>query len=180
MSVDPQSVLDFWKNAGPQKWWRKDDAFDDEILQRFGSTYEMACAGQLDDWANTPSGALALILLLDQFSRNLNRNSARAFAHDEKTAALAKQLIATGADQEMPTEIYNFCYLPLMHSENLNHQEMAVQQMRSIGNEGGLKSAIEHRDIIAEFGRFPHRNQVLGRTTTAEEQAFLDNGGFAG
>ncbi len=180
MPTDPKTVLDFWINAGPKKWWRKDPSFDAEIEQKFGETYRMACKGELDHWQDSPGSALALILVLDQFSRNLNRNSALAFAQDDKSVEIVKKQIASGADRQMPPEITNFCYLPLMHSENLANQKTGLELMRRIGNEMGLRSAIEHHDIIAEFGRFPHRNTVLGRETTPQEQAFLDDGGFAG
>ena len=178
--LGPQDVINFWIEAGPKKWWKKDDGFDTEILNRFGALHNKACAGELDLWAETPDGALALILMLDQFSRNLFRNSPRAFAQDAHCAALVRAQMQRGADREMHPEISHFCYLPLMHSEVLEDQEMCIAEMRRLDNKPSLKAAIEHRDIIAQFGRFPHRNAVLGRQTTPEEQAFLDGGGFAG
>ena len=173
-------VLNFWTEAGPKKWWKKDPEFDAEIDRRFGETHRMACKGELDHWASTPGGTLALILVLDQFSRNLHRNSPLAFAQDEKCSAVTKTAIDSGHDHELPADIRPFCYLPLVHSENLADQEKAIDMMQKFGVEGNISSAIEHRDIIAKFGRFPHRNGVLGRETTVEEQAFLDAGGFAG
>ncbi|NKB53683.1 MAG: DUF924 family protein [Rhizobiaceae bacterium] len=180
--TDPiaQEVVNFWIDAGTQKWWKKDPEFDAEIRRRFGQIHQQACRGECDHWAATPEGALALILVLDQFSRNLHRNSPLAFAQDGKSAALVKALVEAGKDQKMPSDVQAFCYLPLVHSEDLANQQQAVDLMRALGWEVALRSAIEHRDIIAEFGRFPHRNKVLGRETTAAEQAFLDAGGFAG
>ena len=176
----PQDVINFWIEAGPKKWWKKDDGFDAEILNRFGDTHKRAAAGELDHWADTPDGALALILVLDQFSRNLFRNDPKAFAQDPHCVAIVRDQMKDGRDREMNPEISHFCYLPLMHSEVLADQELCIDEMTRIDNKPSLKAAIEHRDIIAKFGRFPHRNKVLGRQTTAEEQAFLDGGGFAG
>ena len=177
---DPKEILDFWTEAGPAKWWKKNPDFDAEIAKRFQKTHERACAGELDDWAETADGALALIIVLDQFSRNLHRNSPQAFAQDGKTASIARAQIASGGDKTMAREIHQFCYLPLMHSENLDDQDLCLQQMQKMGEKNSIRSAIEHRDIVARFSRFPHRNAVLGRSTTAEEQSFLDAGGFSG
>jgi uncharacterized protein (DUF924 family) len=134
----------------------------------------------LDHWATSATGALALILVLDQFSRNLHRNSPEAFAQDAKCAALTRDQIENGQDQQMPPDVRPFCYMPLMHSEDLQDQILGLEMLEKYGVEGNVKSAIEHRDIIARFGRFPHRNSVLGRQTTDEEQAFLNAGGFSG
>ncbi len=175
-----QEVVKFWIDAGAKKWWKKDPEFDAEINRRFGRIHQQACKGECDHWASTPEGALALILVLDQFSRNLHRNSRLAFAQDNKSAALVKAQVEAGNDRKMPSEVQAFCYLPLVHSEDLADQQQAVELMQSLGWEAALRSAIEHRDIIAEFGRFPHRNEVLGRDTTEAEQKFLDEGGFAG
>ena len=178
--VSPRDVLDFWIKAGPKKWWKKDADFDQQIASQFGETYRLACDGQLDHWSQSPEGALALILVLDQFSRNLHRNSPLAFAQDDRCVDLVKQQIASGNDRKMPSEINEFCYLPLMHSEALDDQDLCLAQMQRLDKEGNIKAAVEHRDIIERFGRFPHRNKVLGRETTTAEQRFLDEGGFAG
>jgi uncharacterized protein (DUF924 family) len=177
---ESRTVLDFWIEAGPEKWWRKNPAFDAEIAKRFQPTHAQACESDLDDWAITPDGALALIIVLDQFSRNLHRNSKLAYAQDGKTASLARVQVVSGTDQRMPREIHQFCYLPLMHSENLEDQDLCLQQMRRFGDEGSIRSAVQHREIIDRFGRFPHRNAILGRNTTEAEQVFLDDGGFSG
>ena len=178
--VKPEDVLEFWTDAGPKKWWKKDPQFDAEIARLFGGTHAEASTGLLDDWAKEPNSCLALIIILDQFSRNLFRNDARSFAQDGQCVAVTKDAIANGFDKKMPEAIASFCYLPLMHSEDLADQNLCLDLMEKTGSEENVKSAVEHRDIIAKFGRFPHRNTVLGRETTAEEQAFLDAGGFAG
>ncbi len=176
----PEDVLDFWAEAGPEKWWKKDPVFDAEIATRFEESYELACHGGFDDWATEPHGALAIIIMLDQFSRNLYRDSHLAFAQDAKALSIAKSAIQANLDTQMREDIRPFCYLPLMHSEDLADQNLCVAIFEKNGPKDNLRAAIEHRDIIQRFGRFPHRNVVLGRETTEEEQAFLDGGGFAG
>lgn len=173
-------VLAFWRAAGEDKWFTKDDAFDRAIRDNFLPAYEAAAAGKLNDWAKTPEGALALIIVLDQFPRNLFRNDARAFASDPLALAAAQRAIAAGFDKKIEHDLIPFLYMPLMHSETLADQSQCVDLFRSYGNDNNLKFAAIHRDIIERFGRFPHRNAVLGRATTPEEQAFLDSGGFAG
>ena len=177
----PAQVLDFWFGVDPKKWYAKDDAFDADIRTRFLATYEAAAAGQLADWeAAAPDGALALTIVLDQFSRNMFRGSARTFAADAAALAVAKHAVERGFDKQLELKRRNFFYLPFMHSENLADQERCVALSREAGDPNTLKYAELHRDIIRRFGRFPHRNAVLGRVTTPEEQAFLDAGGFAG
>lgn len=173
-------VLKFWQDAGPSKWWRKDLAFDEEIRQSFGDAHTMAAKGDLDHWRGDPDNCLALVILLDQFSRNLYRGDARTFAQDEYGLEIAKSAVANKFDIAGNEGISGFFYLPYMHSENLADQGACVELMQSRGDENSLKAAIEHRNIIERFGRFPHRNSVLGRKTTPQEQAFLDGGGFAG
>ncbi len=177
---EPQDITEFWAEAGAKKWWQKDDAFDAEIRTRFADTLDAAQAGDLDHWQNTPDGTLALILVLDQFTRNLNRDSADAYANDNKALTVAKAAIQRGDDQRMRDDIMVFTYLPLMHSENIEDQRRCLAHMEATGLEGNIKAAREHLDIIERFGRFPHRNAVLGRETTPEEQTFLDEGGFKG
>jgi uncharacterized protein (DUF924 family) len=176
----PGDVLAFWRAAGPAKWFRKDLAFDDEIRARFLKTYEAAAAGKLSAWENTPEGALALVILLDQFPRNMFRGDARAFATDRFALDVAKRTLDRKFDQQVPASDRAFFYLPFEHSEALADQERAVDLFRATGDAELLKWAELHADIIRRFGRFPHRNAVLGRTTTPDEQAFLDGGGFAG
>jgi uncharacterized protein (DUF924 family) len=176
----PEDVVAFWRAAGPQKWFSKDPAFDDEIRSRFLAIHEAAAAGHLAGWEATPEGALALLILLDQFPRNMFRGSARAFATDLPARDIAERAIAHGFDQKVPPVDRIFFYLPLEHSENLADQERCVELCRATGDADSLKWAEVHADIIRRFGRFPHRNALLGRATTPEEQAFLDGGGFAG
>ena len=176
----PAQVLDFWFGADPQKWFSRDDAFDAAITERFLPAYEAAVAGRLAGWESTPEGALALVIVLDQFSRNMFRGSARTFAADPQALAVAKRAVEQGFDRVVELPKRNFFYMPFMHSENLADQERCVALSRQYSDENTLKYAKLHADIIRRFGRFPHRNALLGRATTAEEKAFLDAGGFAG
>jgi uncharacterized protein (DUF924 family) len=180
MIVSPDSVLAFWRAAGPDKWFKKDTAFDDDIRTRFLETYEAAAAGRLADWEATADGALALTIVLDQFPRNMFRGEARAFAADPLARAVAERALARGYDTGMALRDKQFLYLPFEHSERLADQERCCALFDATGDADLLKWAVLHADIIRRFGRFPHRNSVLGRTTTPEEQAFLDSGGFAG
>jgi uncharacterized protein (DUF924 family) len=170
----------FWRAAGPSKWFSKDADFDREIAARFQATHEAAAAGHLSDWEATPDGALALLILLDQFPRNMFRGSARAFATDPLARAVADRAIARGFDTRVADAERVFFYLPFEHSENLADQERSLALWRQSGSGEIDKYAQIHADIIRRFGRFPHRNAVLGRATTPEERAFLDAGGFAG
>lgn len=172
-------IVAFWQQAGADRWFKKDTAFDDEIRARFLASYEAAAAGKLRDWEQSAQGALALLLLLDQFPRNMFRGNARTYATDPLARAIAAGAIVRGFDAQVPQDLRGFFYLPFMHSEDLADQERAVTLYRVAGL-AELKYAEEHADIIRRFGRFPHRNAVLGRTTTPEEQAFLDGGGFKG
>ena len=172
-------VLAFWREAGYDKWFNKDDAFDAAIREKFLSTYEAAAAGKLSAWEATGEGALALCIVLDQFPRNLFRGDARTYATDPVARAVANRALKRGYDQDVPAELRGFFFLPFMHSEELDDQERCVELYRAAGSDD-LKYAERHRDIIRRFGRFPHRNALLGRPTTPEEQAFLDEGGFKG
>jgi uncharacterized protein (DUF924 family) len=176
----PADVLAFWRTAGPKMWFTKNDAFDAEIRDRFLPTYEAAAAGRLADWERDPESALALVIVLDQFPRNMFRNDARAFAADALARAVTKRAIARGFDQQVAMPERTFFYLPFEHSEDPADQEHGVALNRATGDAEALKWAELHADIIRRFGRFPHRNKVLGRTTAPDEQAFLDSGGFAG
>ena len=173
------TVLAFWRAAGPDKWFTKDAAFDADIRAKFLATYEAAAAGALA-WDDGPEGALALVIALDQFPRNMFRDSAQAFAADPLARTVASRAIARGFDQEIAVAERSFFYLPFEHSEALADQERCVALNRASGDADALKWAELHADVIRRFGRFPHRNGVLGRITAPEEQAFLDAGGFAG
>jgi len=179
-AVTPQDIIAFWRAAGPDRWYAKDEAFDAEIRERFGAVHAEAVAGRLDRWAETPEGALALLILLDQFSRNLHRGSARAFAADTRAREIAEAALGRGHDRAVPQEMRPFLYLPFMHSESLADQERSVVLFHAIPGRENLPYALDHRAIIRRFGRFPHRNAALGRHTSPAEAAFLESGGFAG
>ena len=179
LTARPEDILAFWREAGPARWFRKDDAFDTEFRARFLGAHEAATRGELDEWAGDGAGALALLILLDQFPRNAFRGTSRMFESDAKARAVARSAIDAGFDKGVEPELRNFFYLPLAHSENLPDQDRAVELARGLGGDA-LRYALMHREIIEKFGRFPHRNAVLGRTTTPQEQTFLDDGGFAG
>jgi uncharacterized protein (DUF924 family) len=167
-------VLDFWFSPESEKrWFQSTPDFDRTITERFGALHGEAHAGRLDGWAQTAPGALALILLLDQFPRNMFRGTPRAFESDAKALAIARSALERGQDRERPVAERPFFYLPLEHSEDLADQEDCVRLNDTLRYEDYLDYAIQHRDIIARFGRFPHRNHILGRANTAEEAEFL-------
>ena len=172
-------VVDFWRVAGAEKWFGKDAAFDADFRDRFMAAHEAAASGALDSWAETADGALALMILLDQFPRNAFRGTARMFATDAKALVLADAAIGAGLDAEVEPALRAFLYLPFEHSEALADQDRALALFRPLGADL-LHWAEVHHDIIVRFGRFPHRNAVLGRSSTVEELAFLESGGFAG
>jgi len=180
ITTSPGDVLAFWRAAGPDKWFEKDDAFDGEIRERFLDAYTAAAAGRLAGWEEDAESALALVIVIDQFPRNMFRGDARTYAADPLARAVADRAIARGFDKLYLPPERRFFYLPFTHSENLADQERCVALNRAAADEEGVKWAEVHADIIRRFGRFPHRNKALGRATTAEEQAFLDAGGFAG
>lgn len=179
-TLQPSDILTFWRDAGEERWWIKDDAFDQDIRARFMSLWQDAADGKLDHWTQTDDGTLALVIVLDQFPRNMFRNDARAFSTDAKACGIAHAAIASGADCRVAADLRQFFYLPLMHSEELADQETCVNLFAQLQNEKNTQYALIHADIIRKFGRFPHRNPVLGRDTTPDEQAFLDSGGFSG
>lgn len=173
-------VVSFWRDAGEEKWFRRDDALDREITERFGPLHAEAAEGALSDWAKSAEGALALVLILDQFSRNMFRGTPKAFAQDAMAVEVAHASFDAGFDREVDPALTMFFYMPFMHSESIVDQERCMALCHQHSGPDSLKYACEHRDIIRRFGRFPHRNAVLGRHTSAAEQAFLDGGGFAG
>jgi uncharacterized protein (DUF924 family) len=180
MTPTPDDVIAFWQQAGPDRWFARDDAFDAAITERFGALHAEAAAGRLAAWGETAEGAFALVILLDQFSRNIFRSDPRTWAADPLARAVADRAIARGFDHAVAPELRRFFYLPYMHSEDWADQERSVALNRSLEDPDLVKWAEHHRDIIARFGRFPHRNAILGRETTPEEQRFLDEGGFGG
>ncbi len=180
MIASPEAVLAFWREAGSEKWFKKDAAFDDAIRERFLATYEAAAARTLAHWGDTAEGALALVIVLDQFPRNMFRGSGRAFAADHLAREVADAALVRGFDLALPLTGRQFFYLPFEHSEVLADQERCCALFHATGDAELAKWAELHADIIRRFGRFPHRNAALGRVSTSEEQAFLDAGGFAG
>jgi uncharacterized protein (DUF924 family) len=177
-------IVGFWLEAGPKKWFAKDEAFDRSIRDRFEALHMQASRGELDGWADTAEGALALLILVDQFPRNMYRGSAHAFATDPLARSVAEWATRQGFDQQVRPLLRPFFYLPYEHSERMEDQDRGVQLCEAhqaiTGDADTLKWAFVHREIIARFGRFPHRNRCLGRVTTPEEQAYLDGGGFSG
>ena len=186
MDAQAQAVLDFWflppDNPGcgqaRAQWFRKDDAFDARIAELFGELIAAALDGGLRDWEATPHGALARIIVLDQFTRNVHRGTPRAFAGDEQALALAVALTQDGLDQQLPPMLRAFAYLPFEHAEDLAMQARAVELFQRLsqaqpGFESMLDYAQRHQEVIARFGRFPHRNAILGRASTPEEVEFL-------
>lgn len=176
----PQDVILAWRDAGYEKWFSRDDAFDAMLRERFGATQAAAARAELNGWREAPDSALALVLALDQFSRNIHRSTPQAFASDPAAREIASAAIANGFDLQVAPELRAFFYLPFMHAEDLPNQERCVALYQKLGDPGGVTYAEEHRDIIARFGRFPHRNAILGRETTPEERAYLEDGGFTG
>lgn len=172
-------VVRFWRDAGPARWFRKDEAFDAQFRERFLALHERAATGELDQWAARAEGALALLILLDQFPRNAFRGSARMYATDARAQRVARAALERGLDGQVPLELRNFMYLPLMHAENVADQELSVAKTAALGGEPH-RFALHHRDVIRRFGRFPHRNALLGRASTEEERQFLAAGGFSG
>jgi uncharacterized protein (DUF924 family) len=173
-----REVLDFWFDPSSKThWFEPDAAFDRAVAARLGDLHRCAAAGELDDWQSSPMGCLALCILLDQAPRQLFRGEARAFATDAKALAVAKRALAEGFDRALPVEQRQFLYLPLMHSERLADQERCVALFGAEDLRDKLHHAVEHADIVRRFGRFPHRNAALGRMSTAEEEAYLRQGG---
>ncbi len=178
--MTPADIVQFWTDAGPKRWFAKDDQFDTSIRERFEAAHHAAARRGLDDWAETAEGSLALLLLLDQFPRNMYRGSAHAFATDPLARLIAAKAIAASHDKAVEPALADFFRLPFKHSESLEDQDRAVALSQASGDSGAIKWATLHRDIIRRFGRFPHRNAALARETTAEEAAFVRSGGFAG
>jgi len=175
----PQALLAFWQAAGPKRWFRPDDAFDAEFRDRFLAAHEAAEAGLLAAWADSADGALALVLLLDQFPRNAFRGTPRMYATDAQARAVADAAITAGHDLQVDPQLRPFFYLPFMHSEELPDLERCIALTEALAGEH-LRFARHHRDIVARFGRFPHRNAVLGRPSSEQEERFLAEGGFRG
>jgi uncharacterized protein (DUF924 family) len=188
--ASPDTVLDFW--FGPPDdpghrlprpaWFRKDPAFDQQVRERFGATIEAALTGRLEAWATEPLSALAQVIVLDQFTRNAFRDTARAFAADERALVAARAMVDAGQDRGLSGVQRQFVYMPFEHAEDRAAQEQALRLFARLGEDEPaladlLRWAQAHHDIVARFGRFPHRNALLGRASTPEEEAFLNTPG---
>ena len=175
---DIDQILKFWfEDSTETQWFEKDPEFDRQIENRFSQLVEAAAEGKLDNWLETPRGTLAYILLLDQFTRNIHRGSGKAFAADAKARAAAAIALEKSYDQGFSDKEKTFLYMPFEHSETLEDQERSVTLFTALGDDRLTDYAIRHRDIIARFGRFPHRNDILGRKSTEAEQTFLKQPG---
>ncbi len=178
-TAETMAVVEFWRAAGPGRWFAKDLDFDRQFRERFLALHEAAARGELAGWPATPEAALALIVLLDQFPRNAFRGTPRMYATDGQARLVAGAAIAAGLDQAIAPDLRLFLYLPYGHSEDLADQERSVALNQPLGGDA-LSHAEGHRDIIRRFGRFPHRNAILGLPMRPEEQRYLDEGGFPG
>ena len=179
--MTPEKVLEFWQSVGNEGWWKKDEVLDRKIVETFLNLHREIAGGFKDEWLKTAEGTLAMIIVLDQFSRNMFRGSPEAFSQDSQALGIAQHAIQNKFDDQYGGDLRIFFYLPYEHSEKIREQELSMRLQYSIGaNPEALKAALEHHDIIKRFGRFPHRNPVLGRHTTYAEQAFLNSGGFKG
>ena len=174
----PNEVLRFWfEEITPAQWWKVDPAFDALITTRFGELHQRAVQAELFDWRGSPAGRLAEVIVLDQFSRNIHRGRPQAFAADPLALGLAQEAVAQGADQALPPEQRVFLYMPYMHSESALIHQVAERLFREHGPANNHAFELRHQAIITRFGRYPHRNAILGRPSTDEELAFLQEPG---
>ncbi len=179
LPADAAAVIAFWRDAGPSRWFFKDEAFDRRFRERFHDLHFAAAARRCDHWAATAEGALALLILLDQYPRNAFRGTGHMYATDPLARRFARQAVAAGQHLQVDTALRLFFCLPFAHSEDLADQHESVRLNVGLGEEA-RHHAEGHRDVVQRFGRFPHRNAMLGRDTTPEEAQFLQEGGFAG
>lgn len=176
--TSPDEVLHFWfKELTPAQWFAVDRGFDHQLAERFAAVHRAAAAGELYTWRRAPSGRLAEVIVLDQFSRNIHRGTANAFACDGMALVLAQEAIAVAADRELPPPQQAFLYMPFMHSESRLVHEQAMRLFAAPGLESNLAFEMKHKAIVDRFGRYPHRNAALGRASTAAELAFLQEPG---
>ena len=188
MPNEPAEILDFWFGRKDEEgygkfrdaWFQKDEAFDEKVRERFLEDYERAAWGEYDGWRKEPESCLALVILLDQFPRNLFRGDSRTYVEDEKALETARRAVEETLDRKLPGFQRMFIYMPFMHSEDVEDQRRSVALFRELAEEDGpdvTEYAERHRDIVERFGRFPHRNEILGRETTPEEAVFLEQPG---
>jgi uncharacterized protein (DUF924 family) len=180
--MDPRAskINEYWVELGREAWFRKDPAVDSDIRSSFEALHCEGLQGRLSAWAGNAAGSLALVLLFDQFPRNMFRGDAHAFSTDSLALSVATRAIANGWHREVDPALSDFFFMPFMHSECIADQDRCIELMHAHSTADSLRYARLHRDIIARFGRFPHRNQALGRHTTHAERVFLENGGFSG
>ena len=172
----PREIIDFWfSDESRERWFDSTPAFDDLIRERFYHSWQSASRGELDHWMETAAGCLALVIVLDQFPLNMFRNQALAYSTEEQARAVARTAIERGFDRQLDSQRLAFLYLPFMHSENLEDQELALRLFDQPGLEGNLRFARHHHAIVARFGRFPHRNQALGRDSSTDEIEYLNS-----
>lgn len=172
---NPEDIIDFWfRQTEPAQWWTKDPAFDDLCRKQYLSLHRQANSGELAEWRQTPLGRLAEIIILDQFSRNMFRDTKQAFASDNLALCLSQWAITSGDDQKLTQQQRQFLYLPFMHSESASIHKQAIKLYASLDKEYGYDFELKHKAIIDRFGRYPHRNAILGRQSSAEEIAFLE------
>ncbi|MBV1886565.1 MAG: DUF924 domain-containing protein [Parvibaculaceae bacterium] len=178
--MTPQTVIDFWTDAGPAKWFQRDDDFDAEVSIQFGDWVAAAAKGKLNFWMSEPEGAVALVILLDQFPRNMYREDVRAYGFDRQALQVSRDAIVRGDDLKLEGALRRWLYMPFMHSEDLSAQEEGLLYFSErLDDADTYKYAVVHADVIRQFGRFPHRNEVLERASSDEEISFLENGGFS-
>jgi len=180
--INPQNILDFWYSKEMQgRWFSSTPALDDNIRSQFELLWRKAAAGKLEGWKETPEGCLALAIVLDQFPLNMFRGKAESFKTEQQAIEIAKYAIGKGFDQRLPAERLAFLYMPLMHSENLADQDLSVRLFEAAKLENNLRFAQHHRELIRKYGRFPHRNRLLGRQSTPDEIEYLaSKGAFLG
>lgn len=174
-----RDIIAFWRNAGPAKWFARDEAFDTDFRQRFEPAHFAAARGEYEAWMGSGEGALALQILLDQFPRNCFRGTAHSYATDGLAHHYAQRAVDAGLDRDVEAPLRVFCYLAFEHSESLAHQDQAVSLIATLGDAELSRYAELHRDVVQRFGRFPHRNAALGRESTQEEVDYLASGGFS-
>lgn len=173
-----EEIVGFWfEEIEPSQWWKKDEDFDRSLIRRFSDIHAQAARCELFGWRITPRGRLAEIIVLDQFSRNMFRGSPLSFAYDPLALALAQEAVAASSDEALSPVQRSFLYMPYMHSESLKIHEIAVELFQRNGIKGNLDFELKHKSIIEKFGRYPHRNNILGRASTEDEIEFLKQPG---
>jgi len=174
MTITPQAIISYWySDRLKPMWFASTPELDKEILDQFGALWVEACAGKLDHWTNSPEGCLALVIILDQFPLNMYRGQAKGFSSEKKAVEISLMAINKNFDKRIPQEKLAFLYMPLMHSENLVAQDLSVQKFTEANLDTNIRFALHHREIIKKFGRFPHRNKILDRTSTQAEVEYL-------